>query len=122
MSSIKLPEDTFRPHVSLDRPENALEMKPSEARALFRTNSYTGFTSGICDGHTQFNILSIPSDFADDFEAFCNQNPGAFPVSYRSKPGEVGAPPLAKDSNIRYLVTFLMLIDVHKSVFMCFQN
>lgn len=101
MLSIKLPEDTFRPHVSLERPENALKMKPSEARALFRTNSYTGFTSGFCGGHTQFNILIISSDVADDFETFCNQNSGSLPVLYRSKLGEVGAPPLALDSNVR---------------------
>ncbi len=101
MLSIELPEDTFKPHISLERPKNASKMKSSEARALYRTNNYTGFTSGFCEECTQFNILSISSNLADDFETFCSHNSGSFPVLYRSKPGEIGAPPLAMDSNIR---------------------
>ena len=84
-----------------DRPENALLMKPIEARALFRKNGYTGFTSGFCAGYAQFNVIILSSAFADDFEKFCLSNSGALPLLYRSKVGEIGAPPLAEDSNIR---------------------
>ena len=84
-----------------ERPGNALHMKPFEARALFRKNSYTGLTSGFCAGYAQFNIIILASDFADDFEKFCVSNSGALPLLYRSKTGEIGAPPLTKESNIR---------------------
>ena len=84
-----------------ERPENALLMKPTEARALFRENGYTGLTSGFCAGYAQFNVIILSRTFADDFEKFCLANSGALPLLYRSKVGEIRAPPLAEDSNIR---------------------
>ena len=38
---------------------------------------------------------------ADDFELLCAKNSCAFPHLYRSQPGEVSAPPLASDSDVR---------------------
>ena len=95
-------EGTLQPLRPTDiRPENALFMKPSDARCLFRRNGYSGYTSGFCSGYAQTNVLILPKKLADDFEKLCGRNSGAFPLLYRSEAGEVGAPPLAVDSDIR---------------------
>ena len=86
----------------LPPPENAATLHPSEARAIFRQNSYYGPTTGFCLGYLQANVAVFPEQLADDFEEFCRRNRGPLPLLYRSKPGEVGAPQLAKNSDIRY--------------------
>ena len=85
----------------LPAPADATSLSPSEARAIISRNGYYGTTSGFCLGHAQFNMMMLPSDLADDFEELCKKNHGPFPLLYRSKPGEVGAPPLAKDADIK---------------------
>ncbi len=49
----------------------------------------------------QMNVIALPADLADDFEELCRRNHGPLPLVYRSKPGEVSAPPLAEDSDVR---------------------
>ena len=88
----------------LPRPQNAETMAPSDARALFRRNGYYGNTSGFCQSYDQVNVLILPAQLADDFEEFCRKNSTPFPLLFRSKPGEVGAPPLAENSDIKYVV------------------
>lgn len=85
----------------LPRPENAQTMSPSDARALFRRNGYYGNTSGFCKSYDQANVLILSDQLADDFEEFCRRNSAPFPLLYRSKPGEAGAPPLADNSDIK---------------------
>ena len=85
----------------LPRPENASSMSPSDARALFRKNGYYGPTAGFCLGHAQTNVTILPKELAEEFEQFCKKNSGPLPVLYRSGVGEIGAPTLAADSNIR---------------------
>lgn len=85
----------------LPPPENAASLAPSEARQLFRLNRYYGPTSGFCLGYLQANMAVLPEELADDFEEFCRKNYGPFPLICRSAAGEIGAPPLAKDSDIR---------------------
>ena len=86
----------------LPRPENASIMPPHDARALFRKNGYYGPTAGFCLGYMQTNVVILPKEIAADFEVFCKQNSGPLPLLYRSEAGEIGAPSLAADSNIRY--------------------
>ena len=86
----------------LPPPENAATLRPSEARAVFRENRYYGSTTGFCRGYLQANVVVFPEQLADEFEEFCRRNRAPLPLLYRSKPGEVGAPPLAEDSDIRY--------------------
>ncbi|XP_078686673.1 D-glutamate cyclase, mitochondrial-like [Branchiostoma floridae x Branchiostoma belcheri] len=75
---------------------------PRDVRRLIRTGELRGrSTSGMCSGYAQANITILPKSLADDFEAFCSLNPGAFPLLYRSEPGELTAPPLAEESDIR---------------------
>lgn len=81
--------------------ENPSNLHPSEARELFRRGLYSGPTEGFCDGYFQINLAVLPECLADDFEEFCRRNRAPFPLIYRSKPGEVAAPPLAKNSDVR---------------------
>ena len=74
---------------------------PSVIRRSISEGNLPFPTYGWCKGHLQANISIVPSIVADDFERFCELNPGPCPLLYRSKPGEVTAPILAKDSDIR---------------------
>ncbi|MBN3296130.1 GLUCM protein, partial [Amia calva] len=52
-------------------------------------------------GYKQANIVILPKNLANDFEAFCHANSGPLPLLYRSQPGEWACPKLTKDSDIR---------------------
>lgn len=85
-------------------PHDTLQFLPREAREQFRKEnlSKTPITcSQFCAGYLQANIACVPFDLADDFERLCITNSSPFPLLYRSKPGEVGAPPLASNSDVR---------------------
>eukprot|EP00667_Euglena_gracilis_P012330 EG_transcript_12664 len=75
---------------------------PQEVRAAIRTGDpHITHTSGLCPGHLQANLVILPSAFAADFDRFVAANSQACPLLYRSGRGEVAAPPLAADSDIR---------------------
>ncbi len=76
-------------------------LTPSDARSIFRLGEYYGTTAGFCLGFIQANLTVVPVEMADDFEEFCRKNPAPFPVLYRSKPGEVAAPELAENFDVR---------------------
>ena len=81
---------------------DAGQIHPTEARSYFRNNNLMDIPcSQFCFGYLQSNIACLPSSFADDFEQLCHKNSCAFPHLYRSQPGEVTAPPLASDSDVR---------------------
>jgi uncharacterized protein YcsI (UPF0317 family) len=78
------------------------DLSPKQAREEFRRNTGTiPFTTGICLGYLQTNIVCLPSEYADDFEKVCQANSAPFPLVYRSQPGQVDAPDLAQDFDIR---------------------
>ena len=80
----------------------AASWSPSKARHEFRTSVWEGRTSaGLCKGYLQANLAVLPSLIADQFETFCNLNRAPCPLLYRSKPGEVSAGYLARDSDVR---------------------
>lgn len=82
-------------------PKDCSTILPSEARSIIRRGDYYGTTAGFCLGYLQANLAVLPSEQAADFEEFCKKNSAAFPLIYKSKPGEVDAPSLAKDFNVR---------------------
>ncbi|XP_074548984.1 D-glutamate cyclase, mitochondrial [Halichoeres trimaculatus] len=57
--------------------------------------------SAMDSGYQQANVVVLPNQLADDFEAFCHKNPASLPLLYRSQPGETACPPLAKHADIR---------------------
>ena len=75
---------------------------PRAARALFRKGECAGKpTSGLCGGYLQANLAVCDSRQADLFSLFCKKNSAPCPLLYKSKAGEVGAGPLADDSDVR---------------------
>ncbi|XP_035683468.1 D-glutamate cyclase, mitochondrial-like [Branchiostoma floridae] len=82
--------------------ETFADWHPRDVRRLIRAGELRDRpTSGMCSGYAQANVTILPKSLADDFETFCSLNTGAFPMMYRSKPGELTAPPLAEESDIR---------------------
>nr|XP_046268557.1 D-glutamate cyclase, mitochondrial isoform X2 [Scatophagus argus] len=57
--------------------------------------------SAINSGYQQANVVILPNDLANDFEAFCRKNAAPLPLLYRSKSGETSCLPLAKHADIR---------------------
>lgn len=76
-------------------------LSPAEARAVFRRKEHTGLTSLFCSGYEQANVAVIPEDMARDFKGYCRLNEAPLPLLFHSQPGDVSAPPLAADSDIR---------------------
>ena len=77
------------------------DLCPDEARAVFRRKEHTGLTSVFCPGYEQANVAVIPQHMVADFEEYCRRNEAPLPLLFRSQPGELGAPPLATNSDIR---------------------
>jgi uncharacterized protein YcsI (UPF0317 family) len=62
---------------------------PAEvARRLFREQRWTGPTSGIALRHVQANLVVVPADTADAFEAYCRANPRPCPLLERLEAGD----------------------------------
>lgn len=77
---------------------------PTEAarlRADIRAGRHTTVTTGLAPGHLQANLVILPADWADEFEAFCAANPKPCPLIARSAPGEATLPALGADIDVR---------------------
>lgn len=73
-----------------------------EARRLYRTNAYTGFTHGFAPGYVQGNLAVLPSALAADFLRFCQLNPKPCPlIGMSPRPGDSSIPELGADLDIR---------------------
>ncbi|MGM7700359.1 putative hydro-lyase [Pseudalkalibacillus sp. Hm43] len=55
-------------------------MKPEEARNMFRLNKWNKPTAGIANGYTQANLVVLPKTLAFEFLLFCQRNPKPCPV------------------------------------------
>jgi uncharacterized protein YcsI (UPF0317 family) len=76
-------------------------MSPYEARLLFRSGQYKGYTSNFCEGHVQGNLCILPQEYALDFASYCQRNPKACPVIAIGGVGDPYLPTLGKDLDIR---------------------
>ncbi|KAM6912803.1 D-glutamate cyclase, mitochondrial [Xenentodon cancila] len=77
-------------------------LNPAELRLLIRQKDpRIRTTTGLADGYQQANVVILPSQVADDFEAFCRSNPAPLPLLYRSQSGATSCPPLARHADIR---------------------
>ena len=50
-------------------------MEPKDVRALIREGKITSFTSGMCNGYAQANLVVLPRELAFDFLLFTTRNP-----------------------------------------------
>src|SRR3954451_23177874 len=74
---------------------------PRQVRLAIRAGKYRGNTAGLAPGHVQGNVCILPSEYAADFELFCERNPKPCPLLAMSKPGDPRLPELGEDLDIR---------------------
>lgn len=55
-------------------------MHPKQQRESFRSNQYTGTTSGMCDNFLQANMIILPKEYAFEFLLFCQRNWQSCPI------------------------------------------
>jgi uncharacterized protein YcsI (UPF0317 family) len=78
--------------------------RPSPAAALrakIRSGEHSIVTTGLARGYLQANLVILPADWADEFEAFCHANPKPCPLIARSASGDPGLPELGSDIDVR---------------------
>jgi uncharacterized protein YcsI (UPF0317 family) len=78
-----------------------LPSTPHAARRAARSNEHKGVTAGFAAGHVQGNVAILPSDWAGEFERFCQRNPKPCPVLAIGDPGDPRLPTLGGDVDIR---------------------
>ena len=77
-------------------------LQPSDGRLSFRQgNCFRMCTFGQYPGFIQTNLSIIPSEYADEFATFCQNNPAPCPLLFRSAAGQHNAPLLADGSDVR---------------------
>ena len=87
---------------------------PAEARAQFRQNFFPFVQSGgIAAPYTQVSVHFVPSAQAKLFAEFCRLNHAPCPVVYKSEPGQVTAPPIAADLDIRQVIVYYIYIIIY---------
>ena len=74
---------------------------PKQIRRLIRKNELTGSTAGLAPGFIQCNLLILADRYADEFAAYCAQNPKVCPIISRTKPGEFILTDLGEDLDLR---------------------
>ena len=86
----------------------------AEARAQFRQNFFPFVqTGGIAAPYTQVSVHFVPSAEAKLFAEFCRLNHAPCPVVYQSEPGQVTAPPIAADLDIRQVIVYYIYIVIY---------
>ena len=55
-------------------------LSPAKLRSGCRDGSFDGPTSGHAPGYVQANMVILPSDYAEEFQQFCNNNPQPCPI------------------------------------------
>jgi len=70
-----------------NRAQQLAQLSGIEARALIRSGEWEGPTAGLASGYVQANLVVLPLEWADEFEAFCHLNPRPLPLLERLEPG-----------------------------------
>lgn len=78
-----------------------LSLSAHEARLLFRTGQYAGYTSGFSQGYVQANLCILPQKYALDFATYCHRNPKPCPLIAIGDVGNPYLPMLGEDLDIR---------------------
>lgn len=76
----------------------------SEASRALRARiraGWDGLTTGLASGVLQANVVIVPQDCADEFEAFCRANAQACPLLAVGRPGDPMLPTLGADVDLR---------------------
>ena len=81
--------------------ESTLSLSAHEARLLFRTGQYAGYTSSFSQGYVQANLGILPQKYALDFATYCHRNPKPCPLIAIGNVGDPYLPMLGEDLDIR---------------------
>jgi uncharacterized protein YcsI (UPF0317 family) len=74
----------------------------ADARRLYRSGAYTGYTHGFAPGFVQANLAVLPQSLAADFLRFCQLNPKPCPlIGMSPRPGDPSMTELGRDLDIR---------------------
>lgn len=82
-------------------PANYLSLRAHEARLLFRSNQYNGYTSSFAAGYVQASLGILPKENALDFVTYCHRNAKACPLLAIGDVGDPHLPLLGEDFDIR---------------------
>jgi uncharacterized protein YcsI (UPF0317 family) len=74
---------------------------PAQLRQAFRSNTFSGHTSGLAQRHVQGNLVILPQALAAEFLLFCQRNPKPCPLLAVGEPGNPALPSLGADIDIR---------------------
>ena len=74
---------------------------PREVRRAIREGRHRSHTAGLAPGRVQGNVCILPQQYADEFRAFCENNPKPCPLLAVSRPGDPRLPALGEDLDIR---------------------
>ena len=92
---------------------NIEKITPASLRLLNRKGgNFLESSSGACSGYLQLNMAMLSKEYASDFGEFCARNSSACPLVYKSEVGEVEAPRLAEQSDIRYYILRVIVIVI----------
>lgn len=78
-----------------------LSLSAHEARLLFRTGQYAGYTSSFSQGYIQASLGILPQKYALDFATYCHRNAKACPLIAIGNVGDPYLPMLGEDLDIR---------------------
>jgi uncharacterized protein YcsI (UPF0317 family) len=70
-------------------------------RAQIRVGTFRSHTSGIADAFVQGNVVILPTQYAKDFQRFCELNPKPCPLLAVSEPGDPHLRTLGRDVDVR---------------------
>ncbi len=70
-------------------------------REAVRSGSHQTVTANMAHGYVQANLVILPAEWANEFEAFCDANPKACPLLARSAVGSAHFPELGNDIDVR---------------------
>lgn len=77
-------------------------MKPQAVRQLIREGKIDYFTSGMCKGYAQANLVILPKELAFDFLLFTTRNPKPCPVLDVTEVGSPEPKAVAPGADLRY--------------------
>ncbi|MEM7121261.1 MAG: putative hydro-lyase [Pseudomonadota bacterium] len=72
-----------------------------ELRSAARAGRHTGHTAGQAPGFVQGNVVILPSNYADDFARYCQENPKPCPLLGQAERGDPALPDLGEAIDIR---------------------
>lgn len=72
-----------------------------QARIAIRSGAHATHTAGLAPGYVQGNLCILPQEYAEEFLAFCRNNPKPCPLLAVSEPGNPRLAALGEDLDLR---------------------